>query len=389
MDPGPYMAVERDEVMTVLIFVGCAFLFEGVRRRVAWLLLFVGLAIGIAALMKPTAALLGLCLILPAFLALKKEQVATTQYVIWASAGAGIALALLLGFLLPGHALSAFLFTMRKLVPYYSSLMHPTLSEMVRHSLPNAFLIYLPLAFVLLLTRRIQSNWEMRALWLGFLFGGFSYFIQHKGYYYHRIPFVCFGWLWIGIEFCLAIRDSGWRRLMGATGLAFGALLMVPINVGSIRAQHEVNAGEYVIEDDLNRLGGKGLDGKVECFDMVTGCFSALFRTGIVGSTPFTGDTIFFAKEDNSVASYYRSLMWDDLHRKPPAVIIVSNEWYQISGYSFDKLDAWPQFRDYLNSNYTLIATQGPFTSYGLPMAYRIYVLPRDYPDPPQLKGGR
>ena len=106
---GPYMAVERDEVMTVLIFVGCAFLFEGVRRRVAWLLLFVGLAIGIAALMKPTAALLGLCLILPAFLALKKEQVATTQYVIWASAGAGIALALLLGFLLPGHALSAFL----------------------------------------------------------------------------------------------------------------------------------------------------------------------------------------------------------------------------------------------------------------------------------------
>jgi len=176
---------------------------------------------------------------------------------------------------------------------------------------------------------------------------------------------------------------------MGATGLAFGALLMVPINVGSIRAQHEVNAGEYVIEDDLNRLGGKGLDGKVECFDMVTGCFSALFRTGIVGSTPFTGDTIFFAKEDNSVASYYRSLMWDDLHRKPPAVIIVSNEWYQISGYSFDKLDAWPQFRDYLNSNYTLIATQGPFTSYGFPMAYRIYVLPRDYPDPPQLKGGR
>ena len=35
-----------------------------------------------------------------------------------------------------------------------------------------------------------RANWEMWAIRMGFLFGALSYFIQHKGYDYHRIAYV-------------------------------------------------------------------------------------------------------------------------------------------------------------------------------------------------------
>jgi hypothetical protein len=107
---------------------------------------------------------------------------------------------------------------------------------------------------------------------------------------------------------------------------------------------------------------------------LVGGCYSALYRLGLVQSTGFTGDLQFFGPDDGNVVPYYRKIFWDDIHRDPPEVIILSNEWYQSSTYSFDKLNTWPEFRDYLNSAYRLDATQGVFMFYGYPMEYRVYV---------------
>ena len=94
-------------------------------------------------------------------------------------------------------------------------------------------------------------------------------------------------------------------------------------------------------------------------------------------STGFTGDLQFFGPDDGKVVPYYRKIFLDDIHRDPPDVIILSNEWYQESSYSFDKLNTWPEFRDYLNAAYKVDATQGVFTLYGYPMVYRVYVLNR------------
>ena len=382
---GPWQAAERDEVMTVLIFIGYAFLMLAIRKSQPAPMLPFGLAMGLAVLIKPTVVPFALGLLLFPYFVLRRRGKSPTAYILLALGGFAIALGILLDFLLPQHAFGPFFFILHKLVPYYSTLAHPTLWVLVRRSLPQAFLVYLPLTLLLAIAGRTRANWEMWAVRAGFIFGGISYFIQGKGYDYHRIAFLSFGLLWIGLELTAAMKDSGWRRNVGVAGMAFGVLFMVPFNARKIHARHDVNAAVPVLERDLVRLGGERLQGKVQCLDMVGGCFSALYRLGLVESTGIMGDTVFFGPDDGKTVPYYRNLFWDDLHKDPPAVILLSNEWYQESSYSFDKLNTWPEFRDYLNSTYRLDATEGPFVLYGYPMVYRIYVLKGSIADRPGM----
>jgi hypothetical protein len=372
---GPFQAAQRDEVMTVLIFVGYALLFTAVRRGWPALMLPFGLALGIAILIKPTVLPFAVTLLLFPFFVLRSCGRPPTAYTLFALTGFAIALGILLDFLLPQHALGPFLFILRRLVPYYSSLAHPTLWVLIRRALPKTVLLYALIATVLAATNKRRANWEMWAIRLGFLFGAVSYFIQRKGYDYHRISYLCFGLLWVGLEFTAAMKDRGWRRNLGVAGLAIAVLLMVPFNAYKLHTRQDTNPAALVLEQDLIRLGGDRLQGKVQCLDLVGGCLSALYRLGLMQNTGFTGDLQFFGPDDGKVVPYYRNIFWDDIHRDPPEVILLSNEWYQESSYSFDKLNTWPEFRDYLNSAYRLDATQGVFMLYGYPMVYRIYVL--------------
>ncbi len=379
---GPYQAAERDEVMTVLIFIGYAFLFTAIRRNWPALMTPFGLALGIAILIKPTVLPFALCLLLIPLLVLRRPSKSPLAHILFGLVGFAIALGILLDFLLPGHAFSSFFYILSKTVPYYSSLAHPSLWVLIRRSTPQAFLVYLPLAILLAIASRNRANWEIWAVRAGFIFGAISYFVQRKGYDYHRVALVSFGLLWIGLEFTAALKDRGWRRNIGLMGMAFGVLLMVPFNARKVRGRHETNPAAFALEQDLLRLGGDKLQGKVQCLDMVGGCFSALYRLDLAGSTGFTGDTGFFGPNDGNSVPYFRNMFWDDIHKDPPSVIILSNEWYQESTYSFDKLNTWPEFRDYLNSAYRLDATRGVFDLYGYPMVFRIYVLKRDFPQP-------
>ena len=112
----------------------------------------------------------------------------------------------------------------------------------------------------------------------------------------------------------------------------------------------------------------------MQCLDNVTGCYSALYRLGLVQSTGFMFDTPLFGPDDGNAVPYYRHIFWDDIHNNPPQVIVLSSEWFA-EKYSFDKLNAWPQFRDYLNSAYTLDVSRSFGSFDGNVLAYRIYVL--------------
>lgn len=372
---GPYEAAQRDEVMTVLLFVGYAFLFVAMRRGWPGLMVPFGLAVGIAILIKPTVLPFGIGLLLFPFFALKRRGEAPAAYVWLGIAGFALALAILLDFLLPQHALGPFLFILTRLVPHYASQARPSIWILVRRGLPLSVVLYATIAVVLAATRRQRANWEMWEIRVGFLFGAVSYFAQRKAYEHHRIAYICFGLLWAGLEMTEAMKDRGWRRNLGVAGMAFAVLVMVPVSARRLSRRHDTNPAAYVIEDDLERLGGDRLQHKVQCLDMVGGCLNALYRLGLVQSTGFTGDSLFFAPDDTAVVPYYRKIFWDDIHRDPPKVIVLSDEWYTESSYTFDKLNAWPEFRDYLNSAYRLDATQGTFVLYGFPMVYRIYVL--------------
>ena len=71
---GAAMATERDEVIAVLILVGYAFQFLAIRRSRSILMLPFGLSLGMAVLIKPTAAAFAVVLLVFAYFALRCGQ---------------------------------------------------------------------------------------------------------------------------------------------------------------------------------------------------------------------------------------------------------------------------------------------------------------------------
>jgi hypothetical protein len=371
---GAAMATERDEVIAVLILIGYAFQFLSVRKSRPIVMLPFGLSLGMAMLIKPTAALFVIVLLLFAYFALKQRARPPAAYLLWGIAGFGIIFVILLGFMLP-DSLGPFLFLQRQAIPYYASLAPASWSYLLKNSLPAPFLFFVPAAVMLAIANRARADWEIWTVRSGVVLGALSYFVQRKGYTYHRYSFMAFALLWFGLECALAIKAKGWLRTCGVLGIAVAVLVVLPPRVNHLRHErHNSNPLADQLQADLQRLGGSSLQNRVQCLDMVTGCYSALYRLGLVQSTGFMGDTLFFAPDDGSSVPYYRQIFWDDMHKNPPRVIVLSSERFGVK-YSFDKLNAWPQFRDYLNSGYTLDVSRTFGSFDGNVLAYRIYVL--------------
>ena len=369
---GAAMAVERDEVVTVLLFVGFAFLCLALRHSRPLLMVPLGFFLGLAILIKPTVAPYAILFLALAWIV---HRTGIVRYILWSLAGFAIIAAIALAFLLP-HSLGPFLFILRKEMPYYSILGHPTWSYLLKNSLPVPVALVLVVTVVLAFGDKLRAGWEFWGVRIACLLGALSYFIQRKGYTYHRYMFMGFALLWAGMELCIAMRERGWRRFFGAAAMVIAVVLILPHNVNILRhSRHDANPLADQLQADLQRLGGPALNNRVQCLDLVTGCYSALYRLGLVQSTGFMGDLQFFGPDDHNVVPYYRKIFWDDIHANPPQVIVLSSEWFGAKSYSFDKLNAWPEFRDYLNSHYTLDVTRtfGSFDSNVL--AYRIYVL--------------
>ena len=178
------------------------------------------------------------------------------------------------------------------------------------------------------MTNRTWKNWERWALLLGVAAGALSYFAQRKGYLYHRYMFVAFLLLWMGVELLLAMRRTGWARVVGVAGLTLGGLIFPPVYAARIRNIVVGNHYSTELEHDLMQLGGASLDRRVQCLDMVDGCFNALYHDGLVQATGSLGDLLYFSRTDGPIVATYRARFREELERNPPAVIIVSNEWF-------------------------------------------------------------
>jgi hypothetical protein len=380
---GPENSAQRDEAMTMLIMAGYAFLFEALRRRKPWLVLLSGVCMGMASSVKPTAAPLGAVLLLMAWWTLRKRGERATPYLLNAVAGAGVAAAIVFGFLFHYDATRAFIDISRSITPYYAGLHHPSLQFMLRRALPRVALLMLPFGLLAAWFNREWLSWERWALILGVVFGGFSYFAQHKGYAYHRYALVAFLLLWISIELTFAICRQGWIRIIGYAGVALGILIMVPIYVHRVLVIVPVNEYTPSLERDLVQLGGDKLQHKVQCLDLVDGCLNALYRLNLIASTDSMGDLLYFSSEPSPVVDYYRKHFQDQLDANPPSVIVLSKEWYNTDS-SFDKVNEWPQFAAYLADHYTLAASR--YFPMEEDRAYRIYV--RKGVDLPRLSEG-
>jgi hypothetical protein len=371
---GAAMAVERDEVVAVMLMAVFALLCIALRRGRAAPMIVGGFVLGMATLIKPTVAPFVLLFVVLLFAGARAHGRAVGRYAWFGLAGVAVAGALVLGFMLP-ESLRPFLNFQSKALPYYSSLGHADWMYMLKSSLPVSGAVLCAAALVTALWNPAVRNWEIWGVRAAVLLGALTYFVQRKGYTYHRYPLLAFALLWVGMEFCIAMKGKGVRKAYGAACLAAAVLLILPSGVNRLRhARHDSNPFADQLQTDLLRLGGNDLQGQVQCLDLVTGCYSALYRLGLMQSTGWMGDLQFFGPNDHKAVPYYRQIFWNQIHRDPPRVIVLSSEWFGARQYSFDKLDAWPQFREYLTAAYRLDVTRTFGSFDGNVLAYRIYV---------------
>lgn len=381
---GPQNAGQREEIMTVLIMVAYAFVFESRRRRYPWMMIFFGLSLGMASSVKPTGVPLGACLLGLALWDLKRKGDAVAAYVWCSLLGLSIAAAIVATFLVHYDAAGALLAITRRLTPYYAGMERINFHLLLRFSLPIAAYVLLPFAIAVASAERYRWNWEYWAIFLGAAFGAFSYLAQGKAYAHHRYTFVAFMLLWIALELTQAMRKNGWVKAVAIAGMSVGSLALVPIYTRLVLQVHPVNLFTPALENDLNRIGTDQLQNRVQCLDLVDGCYNALYHLRIVQSTGWMGDLLLFAPENSPVVDFYRDVFWNSIIKNPPAVFILSNEWFnQVP--TFAKLNEWPQFARYLEENYKFVISRefDAENHHG----YRIYV--RDGISFPALEKGQ
>ncbi len=373
---GPAFSVEREQIIMVLLLVGYAALFTAVRRSAPALLVILGLTGGIASSIKPTFLPLPFALLLLMAVVLHRRKISVIPYLSWALLGFVAIFALDVGFLVHYHVLKAFFFILRTVSATYASTARLSLRAMLAAALPrNMRLLPLLLAAPILALARnhFKWTWEQWSIAIGFAFGLLSFFAQGKGFEHHRYTFIVMFFLLVGFELFAALQIRGWPRVLSFLALAFIFLWLIPQD---LRATHPASRDPGPMQTDLQHLDQvSDLQGKVQCFDMVYGCFGALYHLHLVENTAFTGDLLFFTNSQGPAALYYKSKFWDLAHRNPATVLVVTNEWFGHPN-SFDKLNAWPEFATYLAKNYTLVTEQrlSPNSLEENPNRFRIYI---------------
>ncbi len=378
---GPNYAVEREQVMTMLLVVAIAFLFTSLRRSMPWLCLFFGLAAGLACSIKPTVLLFpALVLPMTAFFLLRRRTSAAAT-LLWSFAGLLLALLADAAFLVRHHAVSAFLYVLLKITPAYVALHRPGFHGLIYMLVPRNLLLLIPFALAIALLRR-RGSWEHAVLLIGAAVGAVSFFVQQKGFLHHRYLFVTFLLLLLGLEFFPALRQRGWVRSLGVVGILLTLVSSIPHYVQTLR--HIATRSELTeaLESDLMHLGVANLQHNVMCFDLVYGCLNSLYHLQIVENNGFTGDLLLFSPTQGFAVDYYREKFTVLETHHPSAVFVVTNQWFGDEN-TFSKMDAWPAFRADLDRNYTLAVARS-FPQEGLPAgsspgdkeppAYRIYL---------------
>jgi len=373
---GPLFAVERDEVMLVLLLAATAMFFLAVRRRKAILMLPFGLLAALACSLKPGSVLMDAALLAMIFVVMRHRGERAAPYLWWGLAGNAVVGLLLYVYLVQHHAIAGLLFIIRVVWPAYSQSYHSNYGHLLRHMLPMAIVPLLLFGMLAALLQSGKIGWERFALFVGIAVGALSYIAQGKGATYHRYMLLMYLLLWIGWELASAMQRPQTRsRIVGVAGTTVLFLVAVPYYL--VLLHNDPSHGQTsalltrALDRDLVQLGGDSLQEQVQCLDLVNGCLNSLYHLRLLQNTGATGDLLLFAPVKGADVDYYRA--WFTAHQlaHPANVIVLGNEWYQ-GATSFDKVDIWPEYAAYLRSNYVPVVER--HTGPPHEPAYRIYL---------------
>ncbi|MGC1871621.1 MAG: hypothetical protein WA700_11740 [Acidobacteriaceae bacterium] len=379
---GVAQAGERDLTMSVLLLAAVALLFYA-RRNNNWVATaFFGLLCGCASIIKPTVIPLGFVLLLMLIIDRRRTRLPILVHAIAGLAGLLIPLLLTFLFLVRQHAVHAFLYTLRSLLPYHASIGRLPMSYFLWHSFASELVPIVLVWLALAVLQKDRRSWERGVLLVCLCFGLVSLIVQGKGFPYHRYPSEAFLLLLAGIDFTVALQLRGKLQALGLVGLGLGVLVLAPIStIKAARYQGKTPATSTMLQADLNRLGGRTLSGNIQCIDTVGGCILTLNRMQLVQSTGFLYDCYLFAPKPSPVQEDYRARFWRELQAHPPKVFVVTDRLcMNVRGSSFDKLEQWLRFDAYLRADYTLEVQRTPphevrwWNQSTQPTSYRIYV---------------
>lgn len=388
---GIQQAGQRDLVMAVLLLLGVASLLEAVRRdRWLWLLPF-GLATGLAATIKPTAAPLGL-VTLALCVAHRagwwrsqrtgRRSLLAWSVTVWSATGLlsmAFPLGLMLLWLQRHHALAAWFQTQRTLLPYYATLGHRPAGFTLLHSLsPLLPLVLLWLGCVAAGGPR-WDRFERLVIVTVTALCLLSLLAQGKALPYQRYPMLAFLLLLIALDLTTALRGRRIPRMAAIAGLACGCLILAPLAL--VRTQRFQPTEEFksMLAADLHRVHA-GLGGEVQCLDSIQECLPTLYALRLEPATGTLYDVFLFGDAQQPAVQLGRQRFSAQLAAHPPAAIVIVSGFFLEPGGGYAKLETWPTFQQWLAQHYTLDVERVPphpvrWWSRAQPAAgYRLYL---------------
>ena len=382
---GIAQAGQRDLAMAALILAGAAILLDRTGKSSVGASFFFGLCIGAAATIKPTA-IFALPLVLLA--RLEKEETRDALGVrarpgrIVAAALAGMLIAPMaaLLWLHHTHSIAAFWMIESQLVPLHERLGYLGFWALFTRIFTAAHGGVALLAIFLMLRCRDAQLDRLRVFLIVGMGAGFlSYFVQAKGYPYHRYLFVAFLFLFAALEFSHALRWPGYRRIVAAGGLVLLAVLGVLSTMRSVRDRWPDEPVQSLTRD-LNSLDGEALSGNVQCIDTIDSCLATLYRLRLVQSTGMMYDEFLFVPPDSvkprqaTALTEMRRNFLAELASHPPRVLIVTPWLFPAGPDHYAKLDQWPEFEHFVEGCYEFRMQRDFPSSPREHPGYRLYV---------------
>ena len=362
---------QRDLMEAALLLLLLAAALQALRSGRSWLISLAGLSAGIAAIIKPDSLLLSAILLLTAILHIQRRG----RSLVLTVAAFLLPLAAAIAFLLHHHALTAFWLSLTEVTPYYASLGRQGLGELLRDCLSTPLRVFLAFAVLLALTDRRARTLEKTLLAAATFWGLASFFLQGKGYLYHRYPTLAFLLLWFAIECTDALRAPAPLRAIGAAGVLYAGLFVAPLSL--VRASRAAwnNSLLNSLEADLTQLGGSRLAGSIQCIDSISGCNTVLYRMRLPEETGMLSDFLLFGPATQPAVRRARATFWSQITTHPPAIIVVTGWLHPVGLDHYAKLALWPDFANFLSTRYVLIEQRSFAPGQNGPLSYRIYRL--------------
>lgn len=215
---------QRDLAMAALLLAAIAQLVLFTRASdIPWrrAVLF-GLTVGFASDIKPICLLFTLLLI-PCLPALSPNS--RLRLALYAAAGLLLPWLITLLYLIHAHALREFLQIMIFAVPLHARLGMPGIAFLFKTFLTSSLWFFAALSLLAAILFQHRTPEEKLTLY-GMAVGALCYFLQFRGYNYHRYPFIACLLLFAALEIARLLAQTGYKR---AIGLASFRLLRHPL----------------------------------------------------------------------------------------------------------------------------------------------------------------